>query len=215
MAEQLTSAGRLGLGQHAGRAAAIAAVLLSACATPQVTPDTQVQTTPGAGAGYAGTSAGMVVEQRPSTFLSSWHAANWSARSAALTAAGLTAVQLPSLPAAAASTIDIPPGTWCQQVKVLVGGKKQLALFNISGDFAVTPAGQLHCLKIENPSLGAKQVRLDGRPPSCGTGSFTQNAKRSYLYAIPKGVAAGKMITLSAPTFDIAIHYAEECPAVP
>ena len=158
----------------------------------------------------------LVPIEPPARFASKWHTVNWKARQAALAKAGLVEVRLEPLPARAAPRIDFAPQTACRIVEAKEPAAPRL-LYGLSGEFAVSADGVLHCLQVDLQSLGLKVVNLDGHPSNCPGGAFqqTESPRGSSLYVVPAGVSIGDMRTLRVPYYDVDYRYKETCPQVP
>jgi hypothetical protein len=149
--------------------------------------------------------------ERPSRFPSKWDAANWQSRESAFTGAGLVEVKLSCLSWKEAPREDPPESVWCQPLTV--SGKR--VVYSRGGDFGVAQDGTLHCVKLDMPSRGEKTARIEGHPPDCGGGAYKETKGYSRYCVVPDGMQLGDMKKLSAPQYDVAHKYSEECPRVP
>lgn len=152
--------------------------------------------------------------ERPASFPSRWDATNWDARASAFAKAGLVEVQLTRLLAEDAPPVTVAPGTWCQLLDQ-EGSDGRRFIFSLSGEFGMSSDGTIHCLKIDMPELGNKEVDIDGTPPNCGGGAYRQHVPLSTVYEVPARTPVGKMKQLSVSVYNVAHRYKEQCPPLP
>ncbi len=152
--------------------------------------------------------------ERPSRFQSEWDAANWRARESAFTKEGLFEVSLPRLLSSAVPPVTLAPGTFCQLIESPDDDGRRF-FFSLSGEFGMTADGTLYCLQIDTPSLGNKEVVVDGPPIYCTGGAFQPTVPWSSLYEVPPGMKTGNLKHLTIPSYNVAHRYAESCPPLP
>lgn len=159
-------------------------------------------------------TASVTRAERPASFPSEWDAKNWQARESAIAKEGLVEVQLTRTAVSAAPKVTVEQGAWCQFVGSPDHDGRRF-FFSLSGEFGMSADGTLHCLKIDMPALGNKDVEIDGPPPYCTGGAFQPTVPVSLLYEVPPGVKVGAVKQLSVPSYNVAHRYKESCPPLP
>ena len=159
-------------------------------------------------------TASVTRAERPPRFPSEWDAKNWQARESAIAKEGLVEVQLTRTPVSGAPKVKVEQGAWCQFVGSPDDDGRRF-FYSVSGEFGMSADGTLHCLMIDQPVLGSKDVDIDGPPPYCTGGAFQPTVPVSLLFEVPPGMKVGAVKRLSAPAYNVAHHYKESCPPLP